>query len=165
MPYGALLRRGRRIADRLPPRSKRLGRGSDGPKSGLFLLLFLLAMIYCAALTEAQADFPPWDFVARERAIVDAAPELSWPASLLNMGSLFFSKYVSPVDGDRCPMYPTCAAYSRQALRKHGFAGGVLLTVDRLLHEGDEMHRAPQIMIDGRFRFLDAISNNDFWWH
>ncbi len=81
------------------------------------------------------------------------------------MGSLFFSKYVSPVDGDRCPMYPTCAAYSREALGKHGFTGGVLLTVDRLIHESDEMYRAPQIIVYGHLRFMDPLVNNDFWWH
>ncbi len=165
MRYGESLMCSQAIANPLPRRAKWLSRGPERLRLSLFLLIFIPAVNYCTAIAGAKADFPPWDFVTREIPIAAAGQELSWPAALLNRGSLFFSKYVSPVDGDRCPMYPTCAAYSRQALRKHGFAGGVLLTVDRLIHESDEMRRAPQIMIDGRFRFLDTISNNDFWWH
>ena len=35
------------------------------------------------------------------------------------------------LDGPRCPMYPSCAAYAEKAIRRHGFLG-FLLSVDRL---------------------------------
>ncbi|HRT27653.1 MAG TPA: membrane protein insertion efficiency factor YidD, partial [Syntrophales bacterium] len=60
------------------------------------------------------------------------------PASLLVAAVKFFRAYISAVDGDRCPMYPTCAAYSIQAFEKHGLIAGYLMTVDRLIHENNE---------------------------
>jgi len=41
------------------------------------------------------------------------------------------------------PMYPTCASYSRQVIRKHGVFIGIAMTADRLIHEGNEMDYAP----------------------
>jgi uncharacterized protein len=32
----------------------------------------------------------------------------------------FFSHHPSTIDGARCPMYPTCSQYSREAFQKHG---------------------------------------------
>lgn len=75
-----------------------------------------------------------------------------------------FQKLISPVDGDRCNMYPTCSAYSVDAFRKHGTIKGLLLTVDRLLHEPDEHDFAPIIIKHGVYRYYDPVERNDFWW-
>ncbi|HSR12976.1 MAG TPA: membrane protein insertion efficiency factor YidD [Thermodesulfobacteriota bacterium] len=75
-----------------------------------------------------------------------------------------FQNYISPVDGDRCPSYPTCSQYARQAIRKHGALVGVAMTVDRLIHETDEIHRAPLIKVHQSHRYYDPVENNDFWW-
>ena len=76
-----------------------------------------------------------------------------------------FSRYISKVDGDRCPMYPTCASYGMQAVRKHGAVIGIVMIADRLIHEGNEMDTAPLVEVDGRTRFFDPVANNDFWWY
>jgi len=44
-----------------------------------------------------------------------------------------FREYISVVDGDRCQMVPTCSTYSLQAVEKHGFLYGILMTTDRLI--------------------------------
>ena len=75
-----------------------------------------------------------------------------------------FQKYISPVDGDRCPCYPTCSQYSVQAIRKHGALVGIVMTVDRLIHESDEIRRVPVIKVYGSYRYYDPVENNDFWW-
>lgn len=79
--------------------------------------------------------------------------------SLLN----FFSKAISPVDGDRCPSYPTCAAYSKEAYEKHGALVGTLMTVDRLFHEADESRFSPTVEVYGVGRIYDPVSANEFW--
>ncbi len=107
------------------------------------------------------ADFVPWDFTARETK--EQRPDLSLPALLLKEGVVLFSAYISPVDGDRCALYPTCAAYSREAFERHGFFLGLLLTVDRLIHEGNEMDLAPLVKIHDRLRYYDPVHNNVFW--
>ncbi len=76
-----------------------------------------------------------------------------------------FKKHISPIDGDRCPMYPSCSQYSLDAFNKHGLLMGWIMTCDRLLRCGrDEMTSAPRIMVNGRQRCYDSVENNDFWW-
>jgi putative component of membrane protein insertase Oxa1/YidC/SpoIIIJ protein YidD len=76
----------------------------------------------------------------------------------------FFSKHISAVDGDRCPSAPTCSSYSVQAFRKHGLVMGWLMTVDRLIHEGDEWHFSPVEERGGKGKIIDPVENNDYWW-
>jgi hypothetical protein len=73
--------------------------------------------------------------------------------------------YISPIDGKTCPMYPSCSKYSLLCFEKHGFFVGWVMTCDRLLHEADEMRKAPVISINRVERFHDPLENNDFWWH
>jgi len=77
----------------------------------------------------------------------------------------FFSEHVSAVDGDRCPSEPTCSSYSVQAFKKHGLVMGWLMTVDRLIHEGDEWTVSPVKNRNGKGKIIDPIDNNDFWWY
>jgi putative component of membrane protein insertase Oxa1/YidC/SpoIIIJ protein YidD len=78
-------------------------------------------------------------------------------------GLRFYSNVISPIDGDKCGMYPTCAGYGRRAIKKHGAAVGLMMTVDRLFHEGSEMEHAPLVEKFGRIRYYDPVHNNDFW--
>ncbi len=109
-------------------------------------------------------SFTPWNFnnPAREEKIT-ASP--SFPAYLLIQGVEIFSKYISPVDGDRCQMHPTCAAYSLQVIKKHGFFIGLMMTAGRIIHENNETDYAPLIKVRNKYRFYDPVSNNDFWWY
>jgi putative component of membrane protein insertase Oxa1/YidC/SpoIIIJ protein YidD len=77
----------------------------------------------------------------------------------------FFSEHVSAVDGDRCPSEPTCSSFSVQAFKKHGLVMGWLMTVDRLIHEGDEWTVSPVNNRNGKGKIIDPIENNDFWWY
>ncbi|OEU51727.1 MAG: hypothetical protein BA868_06140 [Desulfobacterales bacterium C00003106] len=78
---------------------------------------------------------------------------------------VIFRDFISPVDGDRCPMYPSCSQYSIQSFEKHGLIIGWMMTCDRLLHEADEMRRVPAILVGDHYRFYDPLENNDFWWY
>ncbi len=82
----------------------------------------------------------------------------AWLASL-------FSKHISAVDGDRCPSEPTCSSYSVQVFKKHGLVLGWLMTVDRLIHEGDEWTVSPVKNRNGKGKIIDPVQNNDFWWY
>lgn len=77
----------------------------------------------------------------------------------------FFQEYISPVDGDRCPSYPTCSQYGQEAVRKHGVLIGLVMTFDRLIHESDEIRTAPLIRVHESYRYYDPVENNDFWWN
>jgi putative membrane protein insertion efficiency factor len=76
----------------------------------------------------------------------------------------FYQRFISVFDGDKCPMYPSCSQYCLQCLKKHGFLIGWIMTCDRLLHEPDEMNRAPIIIINGKALAYDPVQANDQWW-
>lgn len=82
---------------------------------------------------------------------------------LLRLGVHFFRTTLSAVDGDRCPMYPTCSQYDEEALARHGPVIGLLLAVDRLFHEWSETRMAPKVRVFGRIRYWDPLEENDFW--
>lgn len=131
--------------------------------------ILLLAVFICGdAATATSPPFDPWGSSdPGKNATVSSYPEgsLSPPGRLLRLIIQGFRKTVTAVDGDRCRMLPTCSTYSLQAIETHGFLFGILLTVDRLLHETDEMELAPVVMVDTEARFSDPLSANDFWWN
>lgn len=74
-------------------------------------------------------------------------------------------KYISPIDGKNCPMYPSCSRYSLQCLNKHGLFVGWVMTCDRLLRCGrDELRLSPEIVVNDELLCYDPLENNDFWW-
>jgi hypothetical protein len=76
-----------------------------------------------------------------------------------------YRDHISPVDGDRCPSVPSCSSYALQAFKKHGFFMGWLMTVDRLIHEGEEERSvSPLTFSNGTWKSYDPVENNDFWW-
>lgn len=109
-----------------------------------------------AFLTAADKEAPAAGSPAEREESVAATPFL-WLLS-------FYQKTISPVDGDRCSLYPTCSQYSVLAVRKHGPVIGVIMTVDRLIHETDETRFAPLVRIGDRYRYADSVADNDFWW-
>ena len=74
----------------------------------------------------------------------------------------FFQVFISPADGDRCPMYPSCSAYAIEAVRTYGVLKGAILTSDRLLRCGREKDY-PLILHQQQFHYLDPLKNNVIW--
>jgi putative component of membrane protein insertase Oxa1/YidC/SpoIIIJ protein YidD len=133
-----------------------------------YILIFVLFIPFCSPCQAMeQPRFDPWDF---NGPAVNTPPpamkksSLSPPAELLRRGIEAFRETVSAVDGDRCPMTPTCSAYSLQAIEMHGFIMGVFMTADRLIHEMDETALAPVVTVQGEPRFFDPVGANDLWW-
>ncbi len=127
-------------------------------------LLILSAFPALPALAEE-----PWSADARHPVVSapapakpDASPSLL--ARPLDAAVRLYQRHISPLDGPRCPMYPTCSAYAREALRRHGLFMGILMTVDRLLQEGEVHARAPRIRAFGFWRGFDPVEASDFWW-
>jgi putative membrane protein insertion efficiency factor len=108
-------------------------------------------------LTPADKEPPSRRQTARTEYSVAATPFI-WLLKL-------YRNYISPLDGDRCPMYPTCSQYSVQAIHEHGPVVGIIMTADRLIHESDERDYAFTIKMGNRYRYADPLENNDFWWY
>ena len=65
--------------------------------------------------------------------------------------------------GASCPSYPSCSAYTLQAVEKHGAILGTFIFVDRFWREVTTAGRPPQVMLDGRKLHYDPLENNDYW--
>jgi len=134
----------------------------------LLSLLLLSALSWPTAVSLAGEDpmRGPWNprppgglASSQERSQETPSPA----ASFFRLLVTFFQRVISPVDGDRCPSYPTCSAYSIQAYEQHGAVLGTLMTVDRLFHEDSEGEFAPIIEVYGVRRIYDPLWANEFW--
>ena len=74
----------------------------------------------------------------------------------------FFQVFISPADGDRCPMYPSCSLYATEAVQTYGITKGIILTSDRLLRCGRERDY-PLILHQERYHYFDPLKNNIIW--
>ena len=73
--------------------------------------------------------------------------------------------HLSAVRRGECPMAPSCAEYAHQAIAAHGPLIGWVMAHDRLLRcDRDETDNAARVVVNGRWKFYDPVSANDFWW-
>jgi len=90
---------------------------------------------------------------------------LAPPAGAGNKVINFYQEHISRVDGDRCPMYPSCSSYASAAIEKHGFVMGWIMACDRLVRCGrDEVNLSEKIIVNGHKLVFDPVEANDFWW-
>lgn len=76
----------------------------------------------------------------------------------------WYQDVISPVDGDRCPMMPSCSHYAQEAFRKHGWFWGWIMASERLMRCGhDEIHLSVPVVGAGGIHYADPLSANDFW--
>lgn len=102
--------------------------------------------------------------VLADEAAVDLASRADSHSSWASPIGLL-QKFISRADGDRCPMYPTCSHYARQAFAKEGVLKGWILTSDRLLRCGrDETRLADPVRVQGVIHAYDPLEANTFWW-
>jgi putative membrane protein insertion efficiency factor len=122
-----------------------------------FIIIFypLAALYGCAfAGQDVKIDDNP-EVLHKVQGVEESAP--LFPIKL-------YQDYISSVDGNRCPMYPTCSQYCIEALKKHGTFLGWFMCSDRLMRCGrDENKLSDPIWIDSKKRIFDPVSNNDFW--
>lgn len=135
---------------------------------GLFLIIALALVVAPAISCHAteEGPFVPWDFsknTKEDKACKRKASSVL--GSLLIQSVEAYQRYISPVKASSCPMYPSCSAYSIEAIRKHGALTGFVMTADRLIHENNEMDNAPLIMRESTLKYFDPVGDNDFWWY
>lgn len=131
-----------------------------GRMPAFVLAAITLFMSYPGGLPAADRMKGP---VVRPAAFSVSDEPTSLPAWFGWNAILLYSKLISPADGPRSPSYPTGTAYARDAVKKHGFLLGTILTADRLIHEAD-IYRGPRITRYGVSRYYDPVEYNTYWW-
>jgi len=77
-----------------------------------------------------------------------------------------YAKTITRVDGPRCEHHPTCSRYAVDAIHKHGYVVGSMLTIDRIIRgsHSSVLRDLPIWTVeDGRTYFDDPVENNDFF--
>lgn len=70
----------------------------------------------------------------------------------------FYQTWISPVKGGNlCSMHPSCSQYSKIAFAKKPSYNALMMTFDRLLRCGHELHFYKEIIIQNRRMFHDPI--------
>ncbi len=119
---------------------------------------FCLFVAFCLLTAVAGNCFAGDDLSLPEPATDPPTPFLEIPLRM-------FQTLISPIDGDRCPMHPSCSAYAKRAVQKHGPLMGWVMACDRLLRCGrDECQRSARVRVNGRPKCNDPVTHNDFWW-
>ncbi|MGD9209829.1 MAG: membrane protein insertion efficiency factor YidD [Desulfobacteraceae bacterium] len=117
-----------------------------------FILMLTYGLMISGSIAHAEAE--AWKIPPKKK--------LEDP-SFFSQSIRTYQKIISRSDGDRCPMYPSCSAYARQAFQTHGLIKGWILTSDRLLRCGhDEVHLSGRIQINGKYVTPDPLNKNDF---
>ena len=126
------------------------------PVSGI-IFLFVFLMFWGSASAEQYLETAT-NTVATPRTVKEQIHPVLYPIK-------FFSKYISPIDGNRCPMYPSCSEYCLEAAQKHGLFMGWIMSCDRLIRCGrDELKLSPTVKVNDAKLSYDPVVSNDFWW-
>lgn len=124
---------------------------------------YFILMVFIGWHTAAFASEPPGK---RASMTVERVEKTQKPLPPVAYPIIFFQKYLSGADSDRCPMHPSCSNYCIHAMRKHGALLGWIMTCDRLIRCGrDELKKSPALRVKKKLRCFDPVENNDFWWH
>jgi len=75
----------------------------------------------------------------------------------------FYQQVIGSLDGRSCPSFPVCSQYASQAINQYGLLIGSWLTLDRLIHEADDLQLGPWLYVAGTKRLNDPIKRNAFW--
>ncbi|MBL4775140.1 MAG: membrane protein insertion efficiency factor YidD [Mariprofundus sp.] len=77
--------------------------------------------------------------------------------------STFYQHIIGSNDGRSCPSYPVCSQYAAQAIDRYGLLLGSWLTLDRLIHEADDLQLGPWLIFGTETRLHDPLERNAFW--
>lgn len=136
------------------------------------LVLILFPTLLGGFAYASSSDWGPWDrdrIYALEQKPAEQQPPrrnlLSTIAAAPGIQLIsFFQTVVSPVDGASCDFYPTCSAYAKQALQKHGLFIGLVMASERLCRIHSPAGYEP-IEKFGAYYYYDPVENNDFWFY
>jgi len=76
-----------------------------------------------------------------------------------------YSNLLHPGISRGCPSHPSCSHYMKSAVIRFGVPTGIILGLERLLHETGELYHGFPISTPDGVKIYDPLDNNVFWWH
>jgi len=123
------------------------------------LLLIFLFLIEINTLN-AQQENHKWQAVSVLYTI-NHQSETSKNAEQGFLGLLHrnYKFFISDLDGDNCPFYPSCSGFFVESVKRTNFLQGSLLFIDRFTRDMNFFKSFDQYPIHKSGKFFDPISN------
>jgi len=125
----------------------------------VLLVLFYTLLVPSSSGVCANAKAPDeWAQKTRK----EASLKTSAPTIVFTWVIRFFQAYISPMDGPRCQLYPTCSGYGKEAFSRNGALLGYIMTADRLMRDnsGAYLHY-PLVRVGKHYYYADPVSDNE----
>ena len=125
-------------------------------------ILYLIIMFFLfPILLSAQTDWERWEKkdmdyqISQNKAPIDSLQS----ASVMSFLKKSYSFFISDVDGDNCPFYPTCSSFYVQAVHRTNIFQGTLMFADRFTRDSNlfKSHTHYPHHISGRL--FDPVDN------
>jgi putative component of membrane protein insertase Oxa1/YidC/SpoIIIJ protein YidD len=96
----------------------------------------------------------------------DSTPEIefSFEQDIARLMAGLYRNCFNSALSSGCPSYPSCSEYMVQSVTRFGIIPGIVLSLERMLHEMDRITSGELIMVDDQLRIFDPIENNVWWW-
>lgn len=88
----------------------------------------------------------------------------SYKKTIVRWVATVYRRYMSPAMSRGCPCHPSCSEYMVQAVIRYPVPVGIILGLDRLLHEAGEIKRGRWIETPSGPLIHDPLENHIFWW-
>lgn len=128
-------------------------------KSIIFWLLLQSALIY------AQTDWVKWDAVEVSYKISNASSKNIITQNQSSGSGIFsflrntYAFFISDLDGNNCPFYPSCSHFFVQAVSGSGLLKGSLMFADRFTRDLNFFKSKNSYPIHRIGKFYDPVSN------
>lgn len=126
--------------------------------------LTLLAILNCTADLSAQTDWERWGKAEISYRIPSPAVNAEKEEDNIVSGALsilksIYSFFISDLDGDNCPFYPSCSSFYVQSVREEGLIKGTLMFADRFTRDMNFIKDPSGYPLHAAGKFFDPPGN------
>jgi putative component of membrane protein insertase Oxa1/YidC/SpoIIIJ protein YidD len=129
------------------------------------ILQIIIFMLNLVCPITGQIDFQKWDAKTVSYEIPNTERH-DYTIDNSNIGTTFISFtrnvyyfFISDLDGDNCPFYPTCSSFLVQAIKETNIIKGTLMFADRFTRDLNFFKGENHYPLYSRNKFLDPPSN------
>ncbi len=131
------------------------------PAPRLWLALFFLLLPAASA-----QDFGPWSVHPRHPSLAKADPQSESSVPVLSAQAFdqwlkLWTTLLTRIDGPRCQHAPSCSAYARGAVARHGLIRGLWMSLNRILRgaRSSALRLLPRVRTHRGVRLVDPVKD------
>ncbi len=118
-----------------------------------------------STLSYAQTDWVKWNAVEVSYKISNASSKniitqkQSSGSGIISLLRNTYAFFISDLDGDNCPFYPSCSHFFVQAVSESGLIKGTLMFADRFMRDLNFFKNKNSYPLHQFGKFYDPVSN------